>query len=268
MYKERVSLREIDNKLNEENAKALAMIYHHAKFKWVGNDELLITFVNMSTFGKAVYDSIVEQEGIKIDKTNGCSLLIKSEGYYESLEEERKMYILSMPYNHQLLTPMWKEKRQEVFKEQGEFCNRCKSKHKLHVHHKSYDRNTFPWDYPLENFEVLCELCHLKHHNRDYESNFNKAKESYLAKHGVKTKHASHILAVSRKIVDFYDDELISFIILNSFSRINENNIYFKIDKEIGKFLRAREYRFLRMDDKCTEMRMEYPKIYNYTRKK
>lgn len=36
----------------------------------------------------------------------------------------------------------------------------------MNVHHKSYDGFKDPWDYPISNFEVLCDVCHEKEHKQ------------------------------------------------------------------------------------------------------
>ena len=80
-----------------------------------------------------------------------------------------------MSYLNVLKHPKWFEKREEVFKTLGKQCEVCGIEKKLHVHHKSYkideDTNHYfpPWEYPIDNFAVLCEECHNKVHNEELE---------------------------------------------------------------------------------------------------
>lgn len=75
-----------------------------------------------------------------------------------------------MSYLNVLKHPKWFEKREEVFKTLGKQCEVCGIEKKLHVHHKSYkideDTNHYfpPWEYPIDNFAVLCEECHKQAH--------------------------------------------------------------------------------------------------------
>lgn len=73
-------------------------------------------------------------------------------------------------YANNLNHPLWKQKREEVFDHYGRICMTpgCGSTTYLEVHHKSYASNKMPWEYPMENFKVLCEKCHKKNHNYIY----------------------------------------------------------------------------------------------------
>jgi len=43
----------------------------------------------------------------------------------------------------------------------GFTCEHCLSgKATLHVHHKYYETDRAPWDYPIDSLECLCEECH------------------------------------------------------------------------------------------------------------
>jgi hypothetical protein len=66
-----------------------------------------------------------------------------------------------MSYAEQLRHPRWQQKRLEVFNHYGWTCFRCGGKDReLHAHHKQYLKGHKPWEYPLENFESLCDKCH------------------------------------------------------------------------------------------------------------
>jgi chromosome segregation ATPase len=47
----------------------------------------------------------------------------------------------------------------------------CGTTQYLAVHHKVYSKNKMPWEYPIENFQVLCEGCHSKEHSIEYQQN-------------------------------------------------------------------------------------------------
>jgi len=74
-------------------------------------------------------------------------------------------------YRDYLSHPLWIKKRDEILKFYGKKCTRCNSTDDLAIHHKTYANNKMPWEYPLENFEVLCEKCHKERHNLKYLSN-------------------------------------------------------------------------------------------------
>lgn len=66
-----------------------------------------------------------------------------------------------MTYASKLTDPRWQKKRLEILQRDDFRCQLCQDKEAtLHVHHKSYKRNTEPWDYPDDNFVTYCEACH------------------------------------------------------------------------------------------------------------
>ena len=55
----------------------------------------------------------------------------------------------------------WKEKREEVFDVRGRECEDCGATKYLEVHHTYYVLDgRDPWDYPVNDFRVLCRKCH------------------------------------------------------------------------------------------------------------
>ncbi|MDG1302391.1 MAG: hypothetical protein P8R37_12480 [Opitutae bacterium] len=42
----------------------------------------------------------------------------------------------------------------------------------LNIHHKTYLNGKEPWEYPLNNFEVLCDKCHAKEHGKVSQDKF------------------------------------------------------------------------------------------------
>lgn len=66
-----------------------------------------------------------------------------------------------MTYAEKLKDPRWQKVRLQVFEAAGWRCEDCgESTKTLNCHHKYYERNTEPWDYPMEAFAALCNECH------------------------------------------------------------------------------------------------------------
>ena len=85
-------------------------------------------------------------------------------------------------FRKQYKDPRWLEKRKEVLDAKGYTCIKCERHDNLQAHHLTYIcengvwRNV--WDYPLDNFVVLCEKCH-KEVNQDIT---NPLHEKYIRK--------------------------------------------------------------------------------------
>lgn len=67
-------------------------------------------------------------------------------------------------YAKQLRDERWLECRKQVFDKYGEVCAMCGATSSLQVHHMEYIKGRLAWEYPLENFMVLCEKCHKRVH--------------------------------------------------------------------------------------------------------
>lgn len=68
-------------------------------------------------------------------------------------------------YSEKLRDPRWQRVRLEVFERDGWACTSCgDTATTLHVHHKLYESEKEPWEYPLDTLLTLCEPCH----NREY----------------------------------------------------------------------------------------------------
>lgn len=74
-------------------------------------------------------------------------------------------------YSEFINHPLWKKKREDIFRFYGKKCSKCDSRKFPHVHHKTYARGKMPWEYPIENFLVLCERCHNASHGYEYTRN-------------------------------------------------------------------------------------------------
>lgn len=76
-------------------------------------------------------------------------------------------------YAEYLTHPEWASKRKKLFLSLGRKCSRsgCGVSISLQIHHKTYTLGKLPWEYPLENFEVLCEKHHCEAHGNSYVQN-------------------------------------------------------------------------------------------------
>jgi hypothetical protein len=73
--------------------------------------------------------------------------------------------VTKMTYGEQLKHPNWQRVRLEVLNAGGWKCAGClDTETTLHVHHKRYIKGHLAWEYPLDNFTVLCEPCHAMAH--------------------------------------------------------------------------------------------------------
>lgn len=73
-----------------------------------------------------------------------------------------------MDYYEKLKDPRWQKLRLEILEEKQWNCDGCGNRDKtLSVHHKTYSKNTEPWDYDKSNFMVLCEECHCSWHDHE-----------------------------------------------------------------------------------------------------
>ena len=68
-------------------------------------------------------------------------------------------------YYKLLKDPRWQKRRLEIFDNAHFACEECGDKNEtLHAHHRYYEKNTDPWDYPDEAYVCLCETCHVRVH--------------------------------------------------------------------------------------------------------
>lgn len=64
-------------------------------------------------------------------------------------------------YRAYLKSPEWKRMRAKVLDRAGGWCERCRTRRALHVHHKTYARLG---DEKMADLEALCGGCHMKEH--------------------------------------------------------------------------------------------------------
>jgi len=64
-------------------------------------------------------------------------------------------------YQQKLRLPQWQKRRLHILERAKWRCAVCSCDDlELHVHHLKYDAGKDPWDYPDENFLVVCRPCH------------------------------------------------------------------------------------------------------------
>jgi hypothetical protein len=69
-------------------------------------------------------------------------------------------------YQQKLLDPRWQRKRLEILQRDNWTCQAClDTEHTLHVHHRYYQKDKNPWEYPPQSLVTLCAECHEKETN-------------------------------------------------------------------------------------------------------
>lgn len=64
-------------------------------------------------------------------------------------------------YSDKLKDPRWQKKRLEILSRDEFMCQVCAdTQSTLHVHHKYYEKDLIPWEYPDNSLITLCEDCH------------------------------------------------------------------------------------------------------------
>ncbi len=83
---------------------------------------------------------------------------------FEIYHNEQKLFEknnTSSEYLKKLRDPRWQKIRLLIFERDNWKCQICLCDEKnLQVHHKYYFFENDPWDYPLDCFLTLCEVCH------------------------------------------------------------------------------------------------------------
>ena len=69
-------------------------------------------------------------------------------------------------YKQYISSKKWKEKKEEVFKLRGKECEQFGYKHRIHVHHLSYENLG---DEKMEDLQILCYQCHMSKHEKFFE---------------------------------------------------------------------------------------------------
>ena len=96
--------------------------------------------------------------------------IIKSKNELSDEEKKKKLALQKEIWDYwPTYPPDWDSRRDELLRERGGRCQKCKAVNNLHAHHKTPfwkgGSNT------LENLELLCAKCHGDEHGRDFEKN-------------------------------------------------------------------------------------------------
>jgi hypothetical protein len=106
-------------------------------------------------------------------------------------------------YSDKFKDPRWQKKRLEILERDEWMCCFCSCTEKtLHVHHRWYEKDTDPWDYPNKCLVTLCEECH--------EIETSDLKEAYLDLKRVTshTLYAEEIFHLCEAIGDVGEENL------------------------------------------------------------
>lgn len=121
------------------------------------------------------------------------------------MSEKSKQYALL------LKSPEWKSKRITILNRDNNSCQKCRSKTKLHVHHKKYIVGKMPWEVPNSYLQTLCETCHDKaHEGRNISSFFvsDKAKKKKVKKAALPNKKNKPFIKLTKRELLLQIDEL------------------------------------------------------------
>jgi len=70
-------------------------------------------------------------------------------------------------YFEKLKDPRWQRKRLEAMESKDFTCESCgDSESTLNVHHKAYFKSRDPWEYEINQLNVLCASCHENEHSK------------------------------------------------------------------------------------------------------
>lgn len=68
---------------------------------------------------------------------------------------------MALTYAQKLRHPKWQKRRLEILSRDGWRCVFCHDPDiNLNVDHKRYAKGREPWEYPDEDLQTLCEVCH------------------------------------------------------------------------------------------------------------
>lgn len=77
------------------------------------------------------------------------------------LSDAERRRLSKLSYAEYLQTPLWQQRRERSLALARHHCQRCGSRRRLQVHHRTYDRLGEEAD---EDLEVLCDACHRQEH--------------------------------------------------------------------------------------------------------
>lgn len=84
---------------------------------------------------------------------------------------------MSKFYKEYIKSDEWKNKREEIFLLKWRFCEKCKSKNNLVIHHGSY---LSLWHEKEKHLFVLCNYCHSLFHKKYWIKDLYRATQSFI----------------------------------------------------------------------------------------
>ena len=115
-----------------------------------------------SQFNLKPYEDVLSIPPVMIDGRVNPKKAIE---LYDKLCRLKSM-IRQYKYEEELQSEEWKSLRSRLIAERGGKCEICGGHDTLQVHHLSYEEGKKAWEYPDDNFLVLCKKCHEKLHGR------------------------------------------------------------------------------------------------------
>lgn len=70
--------------------------------------------------------------------------------------------VATKSYTQKLADPRWQLTRIKHLERTHSTCEDCGRKGPVDLHHRVYGRGCEPWEYPDDNFVVVCRPCHLR----------------------------------------------------------------------------------------------------------
>lgn len=140
----------------------------------------------MSRKRKSILEKWLAEERKKRLKNKSAKNRHKNKKQKENTVNDRPSY------RKQLRDERWLECRKKVFDKYGEVCAMCGATSMLQVHHMNYIKDRLAWEYPLEDFMVLCEKCHKKvHFEESIDTQKHKAQVQLIKKLGLEVVEAN-----------------------------------------------------------------------------
>ena len=127
-------------------------------------------------------------------------------------------YLHKMTYAKKLKSPRWLKRKYVIFERDKYTCQSCGSiEDQLHVHHKYYDFNKEPWDYPDEALVTYCEYCHNTYHLLGEQLQENLLE--IIARNHLLIKPLAQLCILSEKdedfigrLKEFLNDQTVSYL--------------------------------------------------------
>jgi hypothetical protein len=126
-----------------------------------------------------------------------------------------------MNYSDQIKSPKWQKKRLEILGLRGFKCEICgDEENQLHVHHRFYIKNRKAWEYDNDVFQVLCQKCHEKIHEKEKQPNFTEFELNLIEsirENKVPNREIRSLSYLLNQYKDYYDLFLSEFWEENNF---------------------------------------------------